>query len=359
MRAAKRRGRREGRGRRVVVVVAVSVLLGACGSDAATTGAPRPSVSAPPTVGEDVTTSPFAVGADVPDGYRLEVAGVGSADAPPGDASPDDGGPPAPEPFTVLLGDGDADLDVVVVAAVGFDGSEEGLDRITAPVADREVLTVEDRPGRFVPAVAESAGAPEGWAELLVDRGDDVAVRVSAESATLDQLAEVLAAADLDEAPRRAPAVPEPPTGLAVLGSAHLEWLLAEDVRVSATDDPGTGPVGAHLARWSADGAELVVLTLPPDAVDPEVLRVAVERPRPRREGRAREVAGRPAVVVDDETETGTRTTLLVETTWGDHLVLMSTGAVPLDEEALVELAASVTRIDAESWVEFVEDATG
>lgn len=359
MRTTRRRGPWRDGCRPGVVVVTAAVLLGACGGDDGTS-APPPSPPPPAEVDEateaalGASTSPFALRGEVPGGYRLVSAGIGSDNTAPGD---DDGG--APEPFTVLLGGGEADLAVVVVSATGFDGTDEDLDRIATPALDREVLTVENRPGRFVPSAPGAGDDPARWAELLVDRGDDVAVRVSAASATLDQLAEVLAYVDLDEVPQRAPALPDPPADLAVLGSAHLEWLLAEAVVVGATEGPGSGPVGTHVAGWAGDGGELVVLTLPADALDPEALRIDVERPEARRAGRVLEVDGRRAVVVESDVAAGSRTTLLVETAWGDHLVVMSTGAAPLGEEALVALASSATRIDEQSWADFVEAAGG
>lgn len=307
------------------------------------------------------TSSPFAVGA-VPDGFRLVAAGTGTAIA---DWGSDSFG--SHEPFTVLAPDGIATSpDVVVVSITGFEGYQGGLAQAShGYLSDlREDIEVEGQPGMYTPAI--TTDDVEQWADLVVEVGPDIAVRVTSPSATLDDLRAVLRTVEVPEDRIRAPTVQRTAGGLEVVGSVDVDALLALDAFVLENTDQVPGGPEAHGAGWvrGAPGdAQLTVLSLPGASVDLEALPAsAVFRPRSRSTWRSRSVGTR-TTYVRESTEEGSGTpigrSLWTTTAWGDVLVVGATGTDIPTEEELLSVADSVQRVEATEWEAFVEAAHG
>ncbi|MEJ7584530.1 MAG: hypothetical protein WKF43_10705 [Acidimicrobiales bacterium] len=96
------------------------------------------------------------------------------------------------EPFTVLAppGEGTESAEAIVVSVTGFAGYEGGLDQASSgySVEERsETFTVDGQEAIFTPAETSSE-----WADLVVARGDDLAVRVAGRNASRSRLVEVL-----------------------------------------------------------------------------------------------------------------------------------------------------------------------
>ncbi|CAN5748435.1 hypothetical protein BH24ACT4_BH24ACT4_07390 [soil metagenome] len=337
--------------RHLAFALIVIVALAACGSDPETTSAGGDDRGDP---GPESTTesSPFSVG-PAPKGYRLETAGIGTAEPTWGqDCCGTD------EPYTVLSPDGAATGDeVVVVALTGYADQQGGLDQ--SSVADRE------DPERFKHEGREAIYLPEGqdrWADLLVAVDDEVAVRVTSPAATRDDLLEVVDGLEPPSGRRDAPAVDVP--GLDVVGSVDVPGAVASRAYLQVNSGEVPGPPEAHSAGWacSYDG-ELTVQTLPGSVADIDALAVAGwgQRYVSSTVARPGEVAGRPAVVVERADDAGyAELTLAVESAWGDTVVVRAVGRPSLPaEEDLLAAAASVEQTDQASWDAFVIEATG
>lgn len=208
-------------------------------------------------------SSPFQAG-HIPSGYRLVVAGVGTAEP---EWSSDSFG--TTEPFTVLSPDGTAtSSEVVVVSITGFEGYQGGLAQASAGylAEERQELELDGRAAMHLPPSDDG-----GWADLVVAVADDVAVRVTSPAASLDELVAVLDRVDVPSDRRRAPAVSEPPAGLDVVGHMDADAAVAIDPFVAPYTDAVPGGTSAHGAgRIHAERADeqLVVLTLPGSSVD-------------------------------------------------------------------------------------------
>lgn len=308
------------------------------------------------------TSSPFTVGA-VPPGYDIETAGTGTA---VGDWGSDSSG--TVEPYTVLSPDGRADNpEVVLVGITGYEGYEGGLAQASVGYLsdDRQELTVGGADAMYVPATDDVRG--RRWADLVVVRGDDLAVRVSSPDATLDELIAIAEHVEVPADRTQAPTVVDPPGGLQVVGSADVDGVLATDVYVSPHTDQVPGPRSAHAAGWlraGSDGADqLSVLTLPGHALDLGAVEVGTTQPTwIVRSSHTRDVDGRPALVTESnrlDLDGARRRSVFVEAEWGDLVIVSATGAQLPSEEQLVSLAASVRGTDDAAWERFVIEATG
>ncbi len=181
----------------IVVVVGVS----GCTSD------PTERV-APTTDSASTSSSPFTVG-QVPPGYEFINAGMGTRVGEWGDDSTG-----TVEPYTVLAGDGRAiGPDVVRVAITGYEDYQGALAQASLGyLSDRRELEVGGAEAIYSPPSSDAGG--ERWADLVIVRGKDLAVRLSSPSASAAELTAVARQVVVPDDRTRAPRVPDPPAGL-------------------------------------------------------------------------------------------------------------------------------------------------
>jgi hypothetical protein len=302
-------------------------------------------------------SSPFTVGG-IPEGYRPVTAGRGTWTQ---DWGVDETG--THEPFTVLSRSGEPDGDgVVVISKTGFAGYQGGLAQASQGYpGGYEELTVDGRDALFTAATADA------WADLVAMRDDDLAVRVTAPDATVDELVDVLGSVDAGTDPTKAPVVEDAPRELEVVGSVDVDGVLAQQPWLEKNSPFIPGPESAHAAGWTVgteeDGTDLVVLTLPAGAADPDVVRLDPGILRAGRTVTAREVDvnGRRGVYLEEAMEGSdvAQRSVWVESDWGDIVVVSALGRSVPDEATLLDLASSVRRADRPTWDAFVIESTG
>jgi hypothetical protein len=357
------------RSRRVVaraaaVVVVVAVGSGCWGGDgdepAEDDRGAAPTTTTDP-VAPSESSSPFTVGR-VPE--RYEVVAVGEGDLQ-GSWGEDCCG--TDEPFVVLSPDGTpGHPGVVVVAATGYAGYQGGLNQAGRGYTGVETGEVDGDEAVFTPAKDDAV------ADLVVARGEDLAVRVASAGATFEELAAIARTAVV-EAEGEPPVVEDPPGDLVVVGTATVAAELAGDphVDVAGASPRAPGPVGSYAVAWfdpvpSSTAAEagggdthdtLAIQVLPGTAGDAAALAVdtpfddvtTVER---------RDVGGRPAYVVERTEYEGTSRTVWLEATWGDLVAVTAAGVDLPSAEELVAVAASVRPSDQATWDAAVEAGT-
>jgi hypothetical protein len=203
--------------------------------------------------------SPFAVGT-VPAGFALETAGRGTGTQQWGEDSTG-----TDEPFTVLAPPGvDAGGDgVVIVSVTGYAGYQGGLSQAAGGYGsgDAEAFEVGGEPAIYTPAGADGFGADSGWADLVVSRGDDLAVRVTSAHADRDELVDIAERVEPADDHARAPSVSDPPDGLEVLGSVDAGVGISLSAYVWPDSDSVPGLGDAYGAGWLSGPA-----AAPPDA---------------------------------------------------------------------------------------------
>ena len=335
----------------VLLVVAVA----GCGDPAATgTDTTEPVPDEWP-----VHSTPFTVG-EVPEGYEPVVAGVGKSLQEWGSDSVG-----TDEPFTVLAPEGSTDPDErVLVSTTGFEGYQGKLHQTLYghPHAnvDPEELTVDGREALHVP------GGDDRPAQLVAVRGEDLAVRVVAPGATVEELTAILSAVEVPEDRAHAPRVPSPPDGLVVVGSVDADAVVALRPHLRGDTERIWGLPSMHVAGWERPTrpfeSRLTVATLPARAATPEVLPVIEERlgSTQQREWRDVEIGGRPGIVLEqDEPESGwTQRQVWRWADWG-IVVVTSDGSELLDEQTLIGLAEGVAPAEGDEWDRFVEQING
>ena len=312
-------------------------------------------------------SSPFVVGW-VPQGYEPFTAGRGTAEQLWGDDSVG-----TDEPFTLLVPpDGDDPADLVAVSVTGYAGYQGHFAQAAASfpgppawfeVDGRQAIFTEGLESTGSPGADEAQG--EIRSEVVLDREEDLAVRVSGPRARAE-----LAAMATSARPRgrsRAPEV-DAPEGLRVVGHADADLVLGLGAWARPGMDGVPGPASAHGAAWERAGSTLVVLTVPGAAGD---VAAALGQPLFTRDTSAQEVAagGGPAVLVEqtfDEGDCrpapcGAHTRSVVSTTAsGDLLVVRTSGADPIaTAEELLRVAGSVGTTDTATWDAFVVEAAG
>ncbi len=310
-------------------------------------------------------SSPFAVGW-VPQGFEPFVAGMGTAVPLWGDDSSG-----TDEPFTVLAPpDSDDPAALVVVSVTGYAGYEGGFAQ-AANGRPSEYEWFEDggrqaifTERRRLPGTSDAdADEDETVSEVVVDRAEDVAVRVTGRHSRAE-LAAMASGARL-QGRSRAPEV-DPPEGLTVVGRVDTDLVLALQAAAQPGTDEVPGPASAHGAAWEREGSTLAILTVPGAAGD---LPALVAQPILSRGTTVRELAvdGSSAVLVertDDDCadapcEVNART-IVSPTSSGDLLVMRATGELPVVTSGeLVRVAASVTTTDPDTWDAFVVEAGG
>lgn len=343
--------------------------------------------------------TPFAVDA-VPPGFRLEVAGRGTGIQEWGEDSTG-----TDEPFTVLAppGAGAASEQAVVVSVTGYEGYQGGLGQASGGYGDGDVETfeVDGRPAIYAPASSDGFPGPLSWADLVVVRGDDLAVRVTAADARREELVDIAQRAVPEDDHARAPQVPDPPDGLEVVGSVDAGVTISLSPYVQPDSDHVPGLESAFAAGWLAGPAPAAGTGLDPDVTvvapggTPAGPAEAVPSVEPPAEptsltlvsypGRTADlvalggmlrighhqnatltpltVAGRPAVLVEtDQPEYDYLSrTLLTHAAWGDLLMAGSGGprATVPTVDRLTALLASARPTSADEWDAFVVAATG
>lgn len=326
-----------------LVAVLPWVVVG-CGDQPRVTGASARAAS---------DSHPFVVG-EVPDGYRPVTAGRGTAMQLWGE---DSNG--TDEPFTVLEGDGDA---VMLVSVTGFEGYEGGLSQASGRFSDAQQadeIELDGSQAIFVPATND------GWADLVVVRGPDLAVRVTAPGATKDELVEVARRVEPAADHARAPAVTDPPPPWRVTGSVDADAVVALQAYVQANSDFVPGPQSAYGAGWLSAEGWLAVMSLPGDIADVDAL-LSLRTPFYGREVTRRtvEVEGRQAVLLElcdcrPGSESYRTRAVFAPDGPGAMTVVVATGLRIPDADALVDVAASVRVAGAAEWERFTIQSTG
>ena len=347
--------------------------------------------------------SPFVVGT-VPPGFALETAGRGTGIQEWGSDSFG-----TDQPLTVLAPPGvEADSDeAVIVQVTGFEGHQGGLSQASGAYGSEEAeeFEVDGRPAIYSPAGAQGFGEPEERADLVVVRGDDLAVQVSAADADRDTLVDIAQRVEPDADHARAPHVPDPPEGLEVVGSVDAGVIVSLSAYVTADSDSVPGLGSAYGAGWlsgpagpppetgagppvtevgpapttvgagpgtsaEAPAAEPTPLTLvayPGRAADLDALGALVHVDHRDPTVTLLSIDGRPAVVVDsnqavdEHSPPFTTRTVLTHAPWGDLLMAGSSGspdAMPSADQ-LTEMLASVRQASAEEWEAFEVQAAG
>jgi hypothetical protein len=207
------------------------------------------------------------------------------------------------EPFTVLAPPGEdaSGPHAVVVSVTGYEGYEGGLDQASRGFvgAGKQRFRVEGRPAIYTPRAVNGTEVERqsaAWSDLVAVRGDDLAVRVASRDATREQLLEVLAAAVPDRDRRAAPAVPEPPSDLRVLGSVNATAVSAITWGAPRNDmrSPRTATAFGFECHRGRETLDLV--TVPGRAAALEALAASGVRAlaaRARRTARDRRSSGR------------------------------------------------------------------
>jgi hypothetical protein len=304
------------------LLLLVALGLAACGDDGGGNG------------------SASAFTATVPDGYHLLAEGHG--ENPMLWGSDTDGY--STGGFVVLARSEDAEdpADLAVIEATGFQGFQGGL----LQTIDRYPETPTEE--RQVDGQEALVADLDGVTQLVAVRRGDLALSAQSSALDEDELADLVAAADLPDGqpPTGAPDV-DPPEGWVALGRATSDLTLG--LGAFSYDGYTGGPASASSKAWRApDGSQIVtVLTLPGAAGDLEAAvgysltnggDSAVETDR-------FELDGRDAVWIEAVSSRGT---IVTTTEWGDLLVVRSApdqgGAPDPDRDLLAEIAGSVER---------------
>lgn len=269
------------------------------------------------------------------------------------------------EPFTVLAPDGsDArSPDAIVVSVTGFRGYEGGLAQASpgdSPAVRSDRFVVDGREAIFTPAQPRGNGRTR-WADLVVVRGRDLAVRVTARRATKQRLLDVLARVRPSSDHSKPPTVPDPPSGFHVVGSVDADVTAGFHGGVSdllPTSD--LAPAITHGIEWTSAHATLMVQTLPGRSASLGAMSAYTAFSYWRYPTvRSRSIGGAPAMVITsrvDGSVVGLRA-VFVRAAWGDLVMVVSFGRDGFSEQELVDVAASVRPTTEAEWQRFVAQA--
>lgn len=354
-------------GARALVAAATAVSLGAsvagCGSgetEPTERGQNEP-------VGSTSEASPFRVGQE-PTGYRLVQAGRGTLLQAWGD---DTAGTDMPVTVLAPVGEGPGGPEEARVSLTGFVGYQSGLSQASSGDSeDQEEFELDGQSAIYVPAHENEGKAKP--ADLVADVGDDLAVKVSADDATRDELVDIARAVEPQDDHLLAPLVPDPPGDLEVVGSADADVAISLLTRPEPASERRPSGERAHSAVW-AHGEEtdawssyetVVVTTLPGTALDLDALAASVSPYWAESEMTVTpsEVAGRPAAVLDlaaQEIADNVLQAVITSTEEGDLLLVVAHGPQPPEVDQLTEIAASVEAADAQQWDDLVLASRG
>ncbi|HEX2180591.1 MAG TPA: hypothetical protein VHL54_13960 [Actinomycetota bacterium] len=316
-------------------------------------------------VGTTSESSPFRVGHE-PEGYRMVQAGRGGITQTWGDDTAGND-----EPVTVLApaGEGPGGPGEVRVSTFGYEGLQGELAQGSQGyvIGNPEAFKL-DGGDAFYSAPFEYGGRRRP-ADLVVDAGDGVGIRVESVEASRRELAGVAEKVQVPDDNWEAPVVADPPGDLEVVGSADA------DVKLSIKASPGPYtdflPAGdrGHSAVWAqpitfgawrAETGTVVVTTLPGRALDLDAAAASLRGLDEREEEptiRRVDVAGRPGLVIDFER--GEDRAVVSSTPGGDLLLVVAHGATMPTAEDLVAVAASVEPATAAEWEQMVVTARG
>ncbi|MEX0664116.1 MAG: hypothetical protein WD598_05010 [Acidimicrobiia bacterium] len=294
-------------------------------------------------------SSPFGVG-PVPEGYDLISAGRGTEEQLWG--SDEEG---SEEPFTVLApaNQGRSTPDVVIVSVTGFEGYQGGLSQAAGFGADG-LFELDGQDAIYTPADERSG---DRWADLVVIRAENLALRVTSPGASRKELVEIARATVTDGGRSQAPTVVDPPRDLEVIGSVHADLLVALRSGLNQFEPIVPGPPSAHGVGWlRGEREQLMVLTLPGTAADLEALHFLSMFGEWRSAGvKDQSLAGNPGVVIrypaePDESTMFERRIIVARTTSGELLVVAAAGPTPPSMELLFTLAESLQVDDVDGW---------
>lgn len=348
--------------------------------------------------GRSAEASPFTVDA-VPPGFSLEIAGRGTATQNWGDDSTG-----TDVPYTVLAPPGDgADSDrAVIVAVTGYEGYQGGLAQATSGYldGDSERFEVDGRPAIYSPGGTDADGEPQA-SDLVVVRGDDLAVRVAAHGADRDRLVDIAERVEPDDDRSRAPRVIDPPDDLEVVGSVDAGVAIGLWASVRPDSDAVPGLPSAYAAGWLSGRAPApetgpgpAVTSIGPGSAGAPSASPSDESPSPTSlalvayPGEAADLAalaaidrvtaldrtvtptvvdGRPGMVVeyvvpgDGYAAALTSRTVLTHAPWGDLLMVTGEGRPELvpSTDQLAGMLASVRQASPAEWEAFEVEAAG
>jgi hypothetical protein len=207
---------------------------------------------------------------------------------------------------------------------------------------------------------------PTATAELVVDRGDDLAVIIRANGMSKDELVELLARVTPADDHAQAPRV-DPPAGYDVIGSVDADVIVALDPYVVPDHGGVPGLAGTHSVIWwqgdpsaaasSSFTGLIAALTVPGDSVDVAALAGHTLQPGPYEFSRYSRVAD--ATVLEYGSDESTNRAVFLPTSWGDALMVVASGDALPTTEAMVAMASSARPASAEGWESIVAAATG
>jgi hypothetical protein len=245
------------------VLLVLATLVG-CTSD-------EPHAPAAPVAPSAASATMFSVGW-VPDGYELVAQGRGVAASSWGS---DEVG--TNEPFTTLAPEGSHDPDdLVVVAATGYAGYQGGFAQASITYCCKGVGPQQRFRFDGHRAIYSPPHEERRWSELVVARGDDLAIRLIATGWSRERLVDLARRTTPSTDHEAAPAV-DPPKGWRVLGSVGVLGLAAATSPVQVADrqmaDPdGSGrfwsPDESYAGLWQRDGDALLVTESDGSAID-------------------------------------------------------------------------------------------
>jgi hypothetical protein len=348
------------------VAMGLALMGPACASDDGDGGASAGGDAPAPTVGTTAESSPFVV-EDPPEGYQLVLAGRGDR---PQDWSSDSTGDDEPVMVLAPPGEGADSPDAVTVSLTGYVGFQGGLDKAVDghPGATPEEFEIDGQRALYSapgPAADETPGA-----DLVVAVGEDLAVRVRSATGSRDELAEVARRVRPQADHLLAPTVPDPPSGLAVVGHADADVAITLWARALPGSDAVPAGDRGHAAVWAgldAAGAfvhtssTITVSTLPGTAValDALIPALTLKSYGANATGSTTTVAGRAAAIIDAGEEGNGFRALVTSTPDGDTLLVVAAGGSLPAPKDLSAIAASVRPASAEDWEALEVEAQG
>jgi hypothetical protein len=327
---------------RVSVVTALALCVAACAStklEASTDQSPRSQQSA------SFTTRP------VPPGYTSVASSAQVIQyAPWGDDTEG-----TAEPYTVLAPRKRPwNIDrVVVVSVTGYKGYEGNLHQAAPggrPEMKSKSFKLDGRDAIYTPAQTNKF-ATIRWDDLVAVRGPDIAVRVRALHGSRARLVSILRTVKPSTDHATAPRVPDPPSGLVVLGRVDAAPS-AVPVLDASIDDPqrrsswlSRGNPVAHVSRWTSPDATLTVTTLPAFVASLPAMRggVALSNARTAPTAHTIDIGASRGIAIEEPFERGyTKRTVYWQAPWGNLVTVAAAGRGIPAMSTLADLAASV-----------------
>jgi hypothetical protein len=352
------------KGSKAVALVASSLFattwLSACSSDAPAVGASKPSAH----------SSPFSV-SDLPPGWKVAVAGMGTATQ----QWDDDDEVDVDKTYAILSrkeatkGQGD-----VRVMFTGFAGNQGGLEQASSEyMGDLDEFVLDGHRAIFAKGGTRTRQGTQTIhtdPDLLVVRGDNLAVEVTGPGATRTELIAIERATVVHGGHSEAPDIRYPPKSFKWVGSVSADGLLGLQAMLRTGTDEVPGGPGAHSIGWVQGRSELTLSLIPGRALSVDAaLRDALipdwwEQHEPVTV-RRREIDGRPGFEVAARFNSTMSRTVVTQMPWGDVAVATSSFVPDGDRDhattfaQLRDVVASIKPIDDVAWDRFVVAAGG